>query len=226
MEVFYVTGYFLREDGEVRPLSKYLAAFHRLAESGVQIGVYLDTSLRVVGNELENQYANVRILEYTNVEKEDGPFELPVRRNRQKDTAEYMWIMLMKLRLMAKAAVDDRIQQKVLAWIDFGFFHVVQDVQKTQDFLASYRFPNMHTKIRAPGCWPPGDYNLWDGIVWRYCGGVLIGRRELFVPAFAKQQALMRAGLPRLAWEVNYWSRMNDFEWYEAVHDESMLLNL
>lgn len=55
----------------------------------------------------------------------------------------------------------------------------------------------------------------------------MLGPRDQVAAAYMRQMELVRANLPRLTWEVNYWTMMEDhFTWYSANHDDSMLGNL
>ena len=98
-----------------------------------------------------------------------------------------------------------------LAWVDFGLFHMFRDTQACQDQLKSLRLAYTR-KILAPGPW-----------LKTYCGSFLLGEKSLFPEAEAQQEAVVQAHLPRLTWEVNYWTQMSCFQWYRTDHDDSIL---
>ena len=227
MSVFYVTALFLPSGEIFRPIYKYIQHFHELAESGIPLGVFLDERLRDHVEIIVGRFANVQILEYVAVDKSFLPAtpELPTTRNEKKDTAEYLAIQLMKLNLCARIA--SRLYVPWIAWIDFGIFHMFRDKDAVKKFLLSYVPPDRCDKILNPGCWSAGSYKLWDSIAWRFCGSLLIGRREVWQPAYELQQKKVLDGLPRLTWEVNYWALMEEaFEWYKADHNDTIILNL
>ena len=230
MSIYFVTALLSPRSGDsFRPIYKYIQHFHELAESRIPIGVYLDESLRDHTDIICGRYSNVTILDYVSADTSFIPSDTVIPRNRniKKDTAEYMAIQLMKLALCAKAATDSRITASHIAWIDFGILHMIRDKAGVTKFLLDYCPPSRCDKILNPGCWEKGNYNIWDSIAWRFCGSFLVGPRHSWAPALAAQQKVVFEGLPRLTWEVNYWTMMEDvFEWYKADHNDSIILNL
>jgi len=226
LEVCYVTALFLPCDGfsAHRSLDEYLACFEELARCRVPIGLYLDPKLRELGQQLSAKHSNVLVLDYLPVAKDflSDPCVLPVGRNHAKDTEDYFCIQLMKLPLLARAARDERVAQPALAWIDFGIFHMFKDKAACRARLEALRLVDV-SAIHCPGAWPAADYDLFERVLWRYCGAFCVGAKALFAPAAAAQDALVRRHLPLLTWEVNYWTSMSCFRWYQADHDESIL---
>lgn len=209
---------FLRPKTEYRSVEVYFQKFHLLASTGVPILLFLDEiycgcpfppNVRVVPTTLDTSWVPSNV-------------QLPAHRNPNKDTAEYFCIQLSKLYYLTEARkyTDDEF----LAWIDFAAFHMFQDIQQCNHYvktIAESRFPT--DRILAPGCWPAGHYD-WNSVCWRFCGTFLIGHRDLFPKALARQQMLVESQLPNLTWEVNYWSQMDDmFIVYMANHDDTLL---
>lgn len=227
LEVFYVTGLFLRHNPAFRSLQTYMQHFHHLASAKIRLGIYLDPSLKDVGRQLCLRYPNVCILGYVDVEDDflagADPL-LPRERLETKDTKEYFCIQLMKLKLMAMAARDPQIAHQALAWVDFGIFHMFADTQRCQRALEELRLCNV-SRILNPGPWRRhrSDEELFDRIQWKYCGSFLLGSRDLFEAAEQQQTRLVQQHLPRLTWEVNYWALMTCFQWYQADHNDSLL---
>jgi hypothetical protein len=148
--------------------------------------------------------------------------KLPEYRNHEKDTIEYFCIQLQKLYFLKEAT--KYTTDSFLAWIDFGAFHMFTDTAKCSQLLkdiSQSEFPR--DKILAPGCWEPGAYSL-DSVCWRFCGTFVLGHRDLFEPAYRRQTELVHRQLPKLSWEVNYWSQMDDlFQYYSANHNDLLL---
>jgi hypothetical protein len=91
--------------------------------------------------------------------------------------------------------------------------------------IAHSSFPTY--KIFVPGCWESSRNKLWDEICWRFCGGFLLGASGLFAAAAQTQANLVLHHIPRLTWEVNYWTLMEDhFAYYNADHNESLLTKI
>ena len=211
MNVTFVTGFFRPTDTLARPLEVYLREFEWLAQAGVPLWLYHDGSL------------DLPCVETLPISRDTLPSSpvLPLHRTPAKDTVDYLCIQAMKLELLAKTA--QTCTTPYLAWIDFGVFHMLRDKVAGQAALrriAQGVYPR--GTILAPGCWPPGTYSL-DSVCWRFCGSFLLGPRELFAPAYARQQEIARSIAPKLTWEVNLWSRMDDlFTVYRADHNESL----
>lgn len=227
MSIYYVTALFMPSGDIFRPIHKYIENFHYLADSGVPIGVYLDPSLREFEDSIVGRRSNVTILDYVVPDRSflTGDIVLPLHRNESKDTVDYMAIQLMKLNLCARASVDYRIGTPNIAWIDFGIFHMIADKERSQTFLHSYKLPERYSRILSPGCWEGRNYG-WDKVAWRYCGSLLIGPRDAWIPAYSAQQKKVLDALPRITWEVNIWAELELFDWYKADHNDSMILNL
>ena len=228
MDIFYVTGFWKPQNHQIhRDIDKYLGYFELLAQSNINIGVYLDPSLIKRFAPLTKAFTNIKIIELLEVDRsfiKDISVILPENRNVSKDSEDYMLIQLMKLKCMSRAAINPNITEPILAWIDFGVFHIFKDIKHQQRLLATMKFAGNTNKIYVPGCWNlDRSSDIWKNISWRYCGGFLIGKRELFIEAYRQQLQVVVANLPKLTWEVNYWTLMNVFEWYRADHDDTLL---
>lgn len=223
----FVSSLFLPKDGTFRSVEKYKECFAALAATEVPIRLYLDPVLRSYGEELERRYPNVKVMKYMTYDMDDVEWKLPAVRHPVKDTADYMSIQLMKLRLVAQTADRGVGETPFYAWVDFGIFHMFNDWPKATEFLqhlATRIWPT--DAILSPGCWAEKDWAIWDAICWRHCGSFLLGARDLWVPAAIEQDQLVRAGYPRITWEVNYWAKMNSFRVYKADHNMSILTGL
>jgi hypothetical protein len=211
MSVTFVTAFLRPTDALARPLEVYLREFEWLSSAGVPLWLYHDGSL------------DLPCVEQIQITREGLPADpiLPIHRTPAKDTLDYMCIQAMKLELLAKAATT--CPTPYLAWVDFGVFHMLRDKAAGQAALrriAQGVYPT--TTLLAPGCWPAGSYSL-DAVCWRFCGSFLLGHRDLFAAAYARQQEIARSIAPRVTWEVNLWSRMDElFTMYPADHNDSL----
>jgi hypothetical protein len=210
----YVTSFYPIRQGE------YIQEFKKLASTGVPILVFTNSDI--------GYYENVKQIQVPiDLPWFSNEIILPVNRNHEKDTPEFLCLMLMKLWCMKEAL--KYTDSAYLAWIDFRVFHVVQDTERVQEKLKSLTRADLSglTKIASPGCWQPiPTFDILNSICWRFCGGFLVGPRESFEPAYNHQSELVKKFLPHLTWEVNYWCLMEEhFEWYFANHNDSLLLN-
>ena len=220
MSVTFVTA-FVRTS--TRDPTEYLHYFERLASTGIDLLLFLDESLRSEGESILTTYPNVRIPEYVTLPAISTDTVLPIHRTVEKDTAEYLTVQCLKLEWMSRALAYTT--RPYLAWVDFRIFHVFKTPEQSSKRLRDIEHaPPSTSRILAPGCWSASTYNIWDSIVWRFCGGFLLGPRERFREACERQTQLIADGYPRLTWEVNYWTRMEDiFEWYRGNHDDTIL---
>ena len=204
--------------------ASYWADFARLVSTGVPILLFLDPAHPPV-----DLPPNVRVLHrpLQPIVPEGLELRLPTHRNPTKDTQDFLRLMLHKLWFMTEAGKET--ETPYLAWIDFRIFHIVHSVARVQAALrALTQHPPQTPKILAPGCWSQEtSVDRLNQICWRYCGGFLLGPRDSFPLAYARQSDLVSRWLPHLTWEVNYWSCMEDvFAWYAADHNDTMILNV
>jgi len=212
----YVTAFYLiRTDVE---MSDYIQEFHKLVSTGVPILLFMDPAVHID-------------IPAPNVTVAPLPFELidnvvlPRHRNHSKDTPEFLSLMLMKMKCMAEALKYTDASH--LAWIDFRIFHVIRETETTQTKLrdlAAQSFTGL-SKIVIPGCWAPTPgFDILNSICWRFCGGFFLGPRDIFPSAYRQQSELVQHHFPHLTWEVNYWTRMEEFfAWFPADHNDSII---
>lgn len=203
----------------------YLPEFKKLADTGVPILLFLDPDVPIP--ELP---PTVRVLRrpLPSILPPGVEVILPTRRNEPKDTVAFLSLILCKLWCMTEALAETDASH--IAWIDVRIFHVIRHTEIAQTklrALSSRMFLGL-TKLLSPGCWEgPLTIDPFESICWRFCGGFVLGPREAVIPAYERQMELVRANLPRLTWEVNYWAMMEDhFEWYKADHNDSILMNV
>jgi hypothetical protein len=205
-----------------RTVDKYIQYFNQLASTGIPILLYLDESLRNYGKSLPT---NVRVVEYVSA-RPPWVAVLPKNRTPEKDTVQYMQIQLRKLEFVTDALrhTDDEF----LAWIDFGIYHMCKNELRWKQLLTTIAYSTFpKERLFSPGCWEQKEYSIWDTICWRFCGSFVLGHRSLFPRAFERQSELVVEGLPRLTWEVNYWTQMEDmFQVYIADHNDSLIEGL
>ena len=73
-----------------------------MAQSGISLIVFLDPALKEEGSRLVKTYPNVRV-EYLCLDFVPENVQLPERRNREKDSATYLWIQCQKLEILKRA---------------------------------------------------------------------------------------------------------------------------
>ena len=63
---------------------------------------------------------------------------LPMGRNKEKDTYNYLCINISKTYLVEKAINIDPYQSTHFAWIDFGVMHIIKDTPVEQEYFNFY----------------------------------------------------------------------------------------
>jgi hypothetical protein len=234
MTLTYVTAFY-DISNKFRSSEKYMELLEHLLQTGVNILCYLDTKLLEKGKELCEKYPNLKIPCYVSLDTSWIPEDviLPYKRNEEKDTKEYFAVQLQKVWCLADAA--KRTKTTHLAWIDAGIFHMFEDDSALKDTLHEIASAEWPSKIFVAGAWTEEDValhyklNEWahllDIVLWRFLGGFMLGPRLSWQEVLEKQNAIVKENLPHLGWEVNYWSKMDVFTWYQALHDLSMFKN-
>ena len=215
----------------------YLERFELLLKTGIPILCYLDATLEEQGKILCKKYANLRIPEYVRLNTSWIPENviLPTNRKYEKDTKEYLAVQLQKAWCLMDA--QRYITTSHSAWIDAGIMKVpgFDDLPMIQTYLhviAESTWPN--TMI-CPGSYTKEDLDSWfaerpgakftDWATWQCLGGFLLGPSKGWDTLYTKQRALVYNTLPRIAWEVNYWAKLNLFQWYFSDHDVGIIKN-
>jgi hypothetical protein len=160
---------------------------------------------------------------------------LPVNRNNLKDTKEYMFLMLAKLEFIKKTININPFESMNFCWFDFSLAYIFEDMNNT--LLKIKQISNTTFKERfiyMPGCWDfkvdAVDY-LKNNIVWRFCGGFLIGDKESLSRFYTTSHNCFITFLNQtktIVWEVNYWAWLESKglinpTWYLADHNDSIV---
>lgn len=252
-----MTAFFSPSDKQFKPTDFYFNMFEILVSTGIKIILYLDNKYKEKGEELLSKYNNLQIfynsfeqlkkdlINHSNHSYNNEDFVLPLERNTSKDTLDYYYIQLSKLyhlSLYSKYSKDNQINETHLAWIDFGIFYLFDNIEKSYNLLDQITKLDLpKNTILSPGSkgW---DYDifyqyykdeLFNKISWFVCGSFIIGDINLFDNLYKKQMDFVYKNLPKITWEVNYWtmiySEKNSYNFViykDCNHNESMLSGL
>ena len=166
---------------------------------------------------------------------EDGiPVSLPEKRNREKDTYEYMVYMNSRVELMEDAISENWWNTTHYAWIDFYTSKLFRQKGDTLDFLQKLSVKQITPqKLTIPGCWPKLENinTIAQEIYWRFCGGFFVGDVDsirhfgiLYRAHFTEFLKKYRS----ITWEVNFWAYLEykykwNPVWYKGDHDDSIV---
>jgi hypothetical protein len=183
-----------------------------------------------------------RLLQQKQQEADGGAIQLPVARNEEKDTWEYLTYMHSRVEWMEDAVSENPWNSTHFAWIDFNaptWFRDQEAVVRSMQEIATYPYPTTTTAgVCVPGCWPAFNADSVRGaasaVYWRFCGPFFFGSGD----ALCEFARLSRHHLPRflaehrtLPWEVNFWAWMEEAghwrpTWYRGDHDDRLVTGL
>jgi hypothetical protein len=222
MSVTFVTA-FVSPKTAYRSRDAYIQNFTVLANTGLPIYLFLEEPIAEIP-----AFPNVTV-QYATLDRSWLPENpvLPANRNPNKDTLEYFCIQAWKMKCMAEAS--QRVDTPYIAWVDFGIVHMLRNTDLAFDSLrkiALQAYPR-DDKIYTPSCWSHSGPDIWNSVAWRFCGSFFLGHRSLFPEAYRRQSEIIRENLPKVTWEVNYWTCMEDmFLFYPADHNERLFTEL
>jgi hypothetical protein len=234
MTVTFVTAFYVLPN-TVRGVTFYLERLEELIKTGVPLVLYLDATLETEGRRLTSTYTNVSIPKYVTLDTSWVPenVSLPQFRAEEKDTVGYFCIQLQKLWCLTDAAAHTTTTHT--AWIDTGIFYMFESKEEAKKHLNEIAAADWPSEILAPGSYDKkGIEGVWelnkhihylDYVYWNYLGSFLLGPKFGWADALEEQTSVVKKHLPKLAWEVNYWSKMDAFTWYYADHNLSILVN-
>lgn len=248
----FVTAYFsiynpnpdLPEDG-FKQFSWRLNHFRQLLKTGIRIVLFTDDAQPFT--ELLQEYRETfrlgQVLLYTDTDFyrafHDKIQRLPDTLNAEKDTAEFMWVIMAKTEFLEKAIHMDAFcdQSSTYAWIDFSLSYVFKTPEITLSFLQTLGNTELELDtVYIPGCWGEKQtYDFHQRILWRFCGGLLLGDKTnlLKMNRLAKQHMpeFLHTFQGTLTWEVNYWAWLEHRDyfhptWCYSDHDDWMILGI
>jgi hypothetical protein len=219
----------------------YFDLFEKLAGTGVSIAIYSSKIFEERMEKLCEKYVNIKLFKvqelsdswtYKTITKFNP--ELPANRNPIKDSLEFMIAMNAKIEYVQEVIVKNPFNTKYFAWIDFGIFHVLKNIQLANNIITKIGTGKLVDRLLVfPGCWQK-NYQislLFNNIHWRFCGGFFIGDEDSLIHMWNIYQQYLPQFLSqykKVVWEVNIWTAMETFacwspEWYQGNHDDSIL---
>ncbi len=247
MSITFVTAYlkvYQEEYDDTRTFENRLKHFILMLEIGINICIFIEPKLRDRFNELAEKYTNLRIISSMNIEelelyKVGNSYpelcNLPLNRNNLKDTKEYIFLMLSKLEFIKKTIDVNPFQSINFCWFDFSLPYIFEDTYNTLSKIKKISNTKFKDRfIYIPGCWnfkvDAIDY-LKNNVVWRFCGGFLIGDKESLTRFYTTSHNCFFTFLNQtktLVWEVNYWAWLESNglitpTWYLADHNDTIV---
>ena len=204
---------------------EYLGHFHRIADTGAPIILFLDPrtgwtsfpdTVTVFPICLTDTWIGRTIPE---------DVELPSCRG-SGDTREYMMIQHTKTEFLRRASECNPYGTEWFAWVDFGLGHVFRDPEATCERLRTLVPPPVPC-IRTAGIWSFTPDDLTSCVCWRFAGGFMLAHSSKIHAIDDAVAASVSRSLPRFAWEVNTWADVErrglDLGWFLASHDDTIV---
>lgn len=243
----FVTAYlkvYEEEYDTSRTFENRLKHFMLLLELGINICIFVEPEVKSRFNELELKYKNIKVIQSLTIsdlelykigEESQNIYSLPENKNEAKDTKNYIYLMLAKLEFLKKTIDLNPYNSNYFCWFDFSLPYIFKDTENT--LIKIKNLSNATFKddvLYIPGCW---DFKMRDlnylsnNIVWRFCGGFLIGDKQSIVNFYNASNDNFLNFLnetKRLVWEVNYWAWLENQNlispvWYFAHHNDSIV---
>lgn len=241
----FVTAYLKVYDEEYdlsRTFENRLKHFMLLLELGINICIFVEPEFKNRFCELENNYKNLTVIQSLTInelelykigEENAKLINLPENKNLVKDTKKYMYLILAKLEFLKKSIDINPYNSEYFSWIDFSLPYVFKNTNKTLLKIKNLSNVKFKDVIYIPGCWNFKINNLnylTNNVVWRFCGGFLIGDKKSILHFYNVSNDHFLSFLNqthKLVWEVNYWAWLENLGlispiWYLAGHDDSM----
>ncbi len=166
-------------------------------------------------------------------ENEKLAVKLPLIRNQEKDTLDYIICQNNKINWIKKAKDINYFNSENFIWLDFGIKHVI-------NFNLNSFFDNLNIVYNNKKIIMPTGYNFplkiidFDKVCWLTLGGVVLLHESLIDNFYQLNRDLILKTIKtqqKLTWEVNIWSQLylenpDIIELYYADHNDSILLNL
>lgn len=231
--ITFVTAFYKLDERTYCTSSDYLRLFKPLAETGVNIHLFIQPKLYDIYIQEFGFRKNVHI---TQLKFEDLPIyqqlegvqlNLPKHRNHQKDTREFMILMNSKVEFVKRGIDDNIFKSTHFAWIDFG----ISKICKHNDILDILKLLNPKDGLYMPVILPKTSIDF-SRVNWRFCGGFFIGDIQSILEFYTVIQdnfldIVELYGI--LPWEVSIWAYLEYHGYFKpntyiADHNDSMLL--
>jgi len=245
--VTFVTCYFKIYDEDIslsRSFEKRLELFLKIADTGINICIFISPDYREIFLEIAEKYKNIQIVniyDKNNLKFSKKYFPeiesclLPENRSHIKDTKDYITLMNSKIDFVNEAIHLNPFNNEYFCWFDFALPYIFKDFDKTiilfkkiaqQSYSGSF--------LIIPGCWnfKMNDINyIKNKVCWRFCGGFFIGDKNSlsdFYKLSINNFGEFLNQTKTLVWEVNFWTWLESYKsfnpiWYPAEHNDSII---
>ena len=245
----FVTSFINVNNNEEKTIHWRIDKFMELVRSGIQLCVYIDSSLSERIKEKTLNFSNVKIMQMVLL-KETKMYQfcqnidilqLPFTNNIAKDTMDYLILINSKVEFMYDAINKNPWKSDFFAWIDFSIYHVFNNIPLCNINLhqiqhySKKELKNDETFLLIPGCLrritKDETHFIIGQVYWRFCGGFFFGNKKSITKLYNHQIEYFPIFLTlynTLVWEVNFWAWLEMYTewkpiWYQADHNDSII---
>lgn len=243
MTLTFVTAYLqiYEKDPLQRSDNWRIQQFTNIAETGIQLCIYISPIFENDIIKLSKEYPNIKLMKMIDIYdtwtanvQAGVSVTLPDNRHMEKDTKEYILLQNAKLEFVADAIKENPWNSTHFAWIDFSIGYIFKNLKSCQNQLKLLSNATLANDFLAiPGCWENIIYNFHNNnINWRFCGGFFIGNKDRvqeFCQSYFQNFPRFLKETQKLVWEVNLWvwieyKKLCKFNWFRGDHNDSILL--
>ena len=242
MTLTFVTAFLnLKEEREsYRDINTYVSLFQHLIDSNINIHVYLSPDYyEMYRDRLSSDRVvveSIRLEDLRAYKELSGiHVELPAIRNAHKDTYRFLTFTNSKTELVRKSIQNNVFNATHFAWIDFGIFHIIKNIERTQQIIHKLSTTNLKESflVTVGGCHRRPHVDFSD-VYWRFFGGLFIGDIQSvlhFDKLYNDNFIRITKHYGVLTWEANMWGSFEHFlNWnptvYFANFDDTVFANI
>ena len=242
----FVTAYYNLYDNnnDNRDIKWRKNQFQSLLDTGIHICLFTDKQSAHLFYEYADKYTNLCVIDTVQFNDllvckllNGLEYELPSKRNINKDTTEFLLLMNSKIEFVNHAINIDPFGTSYFAWIDFSIAYIFENKIVTLKLLSYMSFSQnvRDSFLLMPGCYEIMDYIspefLGNEILWRYCGGFFMGTKDRLsrlLEVYRDHFIDFVLETKRLTWEVNMWcwfeyKKFIDIDFYLSDHNDKII---
>lgn len=242
--ITFVTAFFniYKHPSNSETIKNIFDRFKEIAITGIQLCVYTEPDFTEFFDELIKEFPNIKLMNPINLKNSNVAiicsaihYTLPSIRNEEKDNDEFMIFINTKYELLENAISTNPWNSDYFAWIDFSLSYIFNNLKESQDQLIFISNLNLTKKFFTIGGWDktktPLDKLNSENVVWRFCGGFLLGDTESikeFTNISKQYLFLFMSIYKKLTWEVNFWTWLETFVgwkpfWFHTSFDDGII---
>jgi hypothetical protein len=209
--------------------------FELLLKTGIHIHLFISPEYHDIFEKLRHKYYQnfnystidiyTKLPLFSSLYHKNEEINLPMERNHEKDTYQYMALMNSKLEFI-NLATKYYTTATHFAWIDFNIPYIFKEPEFTLSFLNFVSTANFISTnfLYIPGCWQmPSSYTplIIDNINWHFCGGFFLGDRQSVLDFYkANIQHIYEETVNKslMVWETNFWTFLESNHIWKPSH--------